>query len=80
MTDNKRIAPQRASSGVSREPTTARPPFELFRIATQDSVVKNCEATYADAGLSLGRATRAGWGAGGQVAFSGKLASPYQDM
>jgi nuclear pore complex protein Nup98-Nup96 len=54
--------------------------LKLSRIPNKDSVVKDSEAAYEDAGLSLGKAFRAGWGAGGQLAFRGKLASPHEDM
>jgi hypothetical protein len=54
--------------------------LKLTRILNKDSVVKDSEAAYEDAGLSLGKACRAGWGVGGKLTFTGKLASPHEDM
>ncbi len=72
--------PQRASFGGSREPTASRPPIDFTRIRMSDSVMMGSEATYADAGLSMGKSFRVGWGVNSQVVLNGSLAAPAEKM
>ncbi|KAG8992975.1 hypothetical protein FRB94_008235 [Tulasnella sp. JGI-2019a] len=41
-----------------------------------DSIAINVEASFVDAGLSLARSSRVGWGPAGQLAYVGKICGP----
>src|SRR4051794_29391515 len=54
-----------------------RPIRKFARVENTDSVVRGNERSMVDAGLSLGRSFRVGWGPGGIIAHLGSLCSPF---
>lgn len=58
------------------DPLPYRPSRKYARVDTSDSSVKGTEGAMVDAGLSLGRSFRVGWGPGGTLVHSGRLCGP----
>lgn len=56
-------------------PTSQAPPRKYVRVAPEASVSANRDSLYADAGLSMGRSFRVGWGPGNTLVHVGDLSS-----
>lgn len=57
------------------QPTSQAPPRKYVRVAPEASVSANRDSLYADAGLSMGRSFRVGWGPGNKLVHVGDLSS-----
>ncbi len=64
--------PQRTSFA---QPRTQPPARKYTRVSSSASVAASHEGAYMDAGLSLGRSFRVGWGAGDRLVHVGDLSS-----
>lgn len=69
--------PQRASFAHDIEPPPYRPSRKYARVESSASAVTGSEGAMVDAGLSMGRSFRVGWGPGGTLVHLGKLCSPF---
>ncbi|CDO77082.1 hypothetical protein BN946_scf184473.g26 [Trametes cinnabarina] len=67
---------QRASFAHNIEPEPYRPSRKYARVDSSASVFVGREGAYIDAGLSLGRSFRVGWGPGGTLVHLGELCGP----
>lgn len=64
--------PPRASFA---QPRSQPPPRKFVRVASSASIAASHEGVYIDAGLSLGRSFRVGWGPGDRLVHVGELAT-----
>ena len=68
---------KRASFAYNVKPPVFRPTRKYARVEIKSSIVNGHEGTYSDAGLSMGRSFRVGWGPGGQLVHPGSICSPF---
>ena len=71
---------QRASFAHDIEPSPYRPWRKYARVESSALTITGCEGALIDAGLSMGRSFRVGWGPGGTLVHLGKLCSPFTSM
>ncbi|KAH8101186.1 nuclear protein 96-domain-containing protein [Cristinia sonorae] len=67
---------QRKSFGHDIEPLPYRPSRKYARVGNAASAVSGNENALVDAGLSMGRSFRVGWGPGGTLAHLARLCGP----
>ncbi|KAF8155941.1 nuclear protein 96-domain-containing protein [Crassisporium funariophilum] len=67
---------ERASFAHDVDPPIFRPSRKYARVAATSSIANGHEGAYFDAGLSMGRSFRVGWGPGGQLVHLGSICSP----
>jgi nuclear pore complex protein Nup98-Nup96 len=64
---------QRPSFAHDIDLPVLRPSRKYARVNIKSSIANGTEAAYTDAGLSMGRSFRVGWGPGGQLVHLGSL-------
>ncbi|TFY79572.1 hypothetical protein EWM64_g4439 [Hericium alpestre] len=72
------LVPERPS-GRDLEPAEFKPSRKYPRVESSASAVNGKEDLVVDAGLSLGRSFRAGWGPSAKIIHLGQLCSPLHD-
>ncbi|KAF8814679.1 hypothetical protein BYT27DRAFT_7081395 [Phlegmacium glaucopus] len=68
---------ERPSFAHNVDPPIFRPSRKYARVEIKSSIVNGNEGVYFDAGLSMGRSFRVGWGPGGRLIHSGSICSPF---
>ena len=68
---------KRASFAHDVDPPILRPSRKYTRVEIKSSIVDGNEGVYFDAGLSMGRSFRVGWGPGGRLVHRGTICSPF---